>query len=416
MTKINMKSSPPKSLKQIQPFLQMHECNFSFQCKKERNRFIRQTTWNLKYKFLRKKQKGEVIKYVQRITGLSNVQAKRLLALACKGKLKDPKTTKNSTSYRKKYTINDIFLLAEFDDALTNPNGVALQENLRRMFNTYRDKRFCRLKDVSHGHIYNLRRTKIYKKYASKYQHTKPVLENEIGVREKPAPNEPGFLRVDSVHGGDLEKEKGVYYINLVDELTQWEIVVCVEGISERYLTKIWNGVLKSFPFQIKQFHSDNGSEIINKIVDGLLNKLAIKQSKSRPRHHNDNGLVETKNGWIIRKHFGYAYVKSTKAPLINIFLRKYFNDFLNYHRPCAFPTRERLGDGKVRVKYKKENYKTPYEKLKEIDPKGKSLRASVNYASLDMIEMEDTDYDYAVKMKKKYQELLRVLFKKDST
>jgi len=39
--------------------------------------------------------------------------------------------------------------------------------------------------------------------------------------------------------------------------------------------------------------------------VAKLLNKLLIEQTKSRPRHSNDNGLVEAKNGAVIRKHMG---------------------------------------------------------------------------------------------------------------
>jgi transposase InsO family protein len=59
-------------------------------------------------------------------------------------------------------------------------------------------------------------------------------------------------------------------------------------------------------PFPIRGFHSDNGSEFINQTLARLLNKLLIEQTKSRLRHSNDNGLVETKNGAVIRKHMGY--------------------------------------------------------------------------------------------------------------
>ena len=47
--------------------------------------------------------------------------------------------------------------------------------------------------------------------------------------------------------------------------------------------------------FRIRGFHSDNGSEFVNHTVVRLLNKLLIEQTKSRPRHSNDNGLVETR-------------------------------------------------------------------------------------------------------------------------
>jgi hypothetical protein len=278
------------------------------------------------------------------------------------------------------------------------------------MYEEFHDKRFVRLAYISHGQIYNFRKGLLYRKHTLEYQHTNPVFNNEIGIREKPNPLGPGYLRVDSVHGGEKEGQKGVYYINLVDEITQWEVVVCVEGISERFLEAVWRDIWNCFPFGIVQFHSDNGSEFVNKIVAELLNKLNIRQSKSRPRHSNDNGLVETKNGWVIRKHFGYAYVASCKAPLINRYLQKYFNLFLNYHRPCAFPEEVKLENGKVQTVYKRKGYKIPYDKLKEVDPEGKTLKAGQGYEFLDKIAYADTDFEFVEKMNKEYLKLLKAV------
>jgi len=104
----------------------------------------------------------------------------------------------------------------------------------------------------------------------------------------------PGYIRIDTVHQGDMNGSKGVYHINAVDEVTQWEIVASVERISEAYLVPVLEAVLQQFPFVIRGFHSDNGSEFVNRIVAQLLNKLLIRFTRSRPRHSNDNGLVES--------------------------------------------------------------------------------------------------------------------------
>ena len=103
----------------------------------------------------------------------------------------------------------------------------------------------------------------------------------QIGERRKPHPaGRPGFLRVDSVHQGDLDGEKGLYEINLVDEVTQYEFVAAVEGISERFLVPALEGSIEAFPFIIRGFHADNGSEYINHRVAALLRKLHIEESK----------------------------------------------------------------------------------------------------------------------------------------
>jgi hypothetical protein len=99
-----------------------------------------------------------------------------------------------------------------------------------------------------------------------------------IGERRKPDPNgQPGYIRIDSVHQGDRDKQKGVYHLNAVDEVSQFEMVGSVKKISDRYLITILEQMLDSFPFIIKEFHADNGSEYINRNVAALLQKLLIE-------------------------------------------------------------------------------------------------------------------------------------------
>jgi transposase InsO family protein len=130
-----------------------------------------------------------------------------------------------------------------------------------------------------------------------------------IGERRRPQPNgQPRYLRVDTVQG-TWTGVKGLYNITSVDEVTQWQVMGAAQQISEAYLLPVVEGMLAQFPFRIQGFHSDNGSEFINHTVAKLLNKLRIEQTKSRPRHSNDNGLVECKNGAVVRKHMGYTHI-----------------------------------------------------------------------------------------------------------
>ena len=115
---------------------------------------------------------------------------------------------------------------------------------------------------------------------------------------------------MDSVHQGDLDGRKGVYEVNLVDEVTQYEFVAAVEGISERFLLPALEALIEAFPFEIKGFHADNGSEYINYRVARLLRKLHVEEfTKSRPRRSNDNALVESKNASVVRRHLGHAHI-----------------------------------------------------------------------------------------------------------
>ena len=175
-------------------------------------------------------------------------------------------------------------------------------------------------------------------------------------------------MRVDTVHQGDRDGTKGVYYINTVDEVTQYEHIGCVAAISERFLVPVLEALISAYPFEIVGFHADNGSEYINHRVAALLNKLHIGQfTKSRARQCNDNALVESKNGTVIRAYLGYDHIPQRFAPQVNAFTQGVLSPYLNYHRPCLFATEQRDPKGRTRKRYRDHDIATPYEKLKSL-------------------------------------------------
>ncbi len=229
-----------------------------------------------------------------------------------------------------------------------------------------------------------------------------------IGTRKKPIHGgKPGCIRVDSVHQGDLDKEKGVYHINMVDEVTQWEIVGCVEGLSEHFLLPLLEELLEQYPFVVWNFHSDNGSEYINARVARLLQKMIVEQTKSRSRHTNDNALVEGKNN-IIRKHMGYMHIPKRHAQRINQFYRDYFITYLNFHRPCAFATDTIDAKGKVRKVY--DVLLTPFEKFKSLENCEQYLKPEATLVALQTIADAESDTEYAEKMNKEKSKLFKTL------
>ncbi len=213
-------------------------------------------------------------------------------------------------------------------------------------------------------------------------------------------------MRIDTVHQGDFEGKKGAYHINIADEVIQWEVVACVEKISEFYLLPILKDVLDCFPCRVINFHSDNGSEYINKVVAELLNKLMIGQAKSRARHCNDNGFIECKNGKVIRKNFGREYIPAECARDVNEFDKKYFNIYLNFYRPCAFPKIIVDRKGKQRKIYPQELYQTPYQKLKSLPNVKKYLKPGITFAMMDKIAMAKSPNEFAQEMQNAKEKL----------
>jgi len=405
---INMKDNNIVSVEQLQALIQGAE-SLGVESVERKDSIEDVYAWmtdlliRLRYRFLAKKEKGVVRKYLHLYSGYTMSHVDTLIGqYKSAGKIERAPCTQNS--FERVYTREDIALLAEVANAYSQQNAKALRKVCNDMYHVYEDVRFERLQRISASHIYNLKKTPTYQNETLEYTKTKPTAV-DIGVRKKPFPNgRPGFLRVDSVHQGDLDKEKGVYHINLVDEITQDEIVVCVAGISEEFLKPALEEALSSFPFNILNFHSDNGSEYINKTVAKLLNKLVISQTKSRSRRSNDNGLVEGKNAAVIRKHMGRMHIPKRHAGAINDFYREYLNPFVRFHRFCAYPDEEVLESGKIVKKYRE--YKTPIQKLISLPDFEQYLKKGITKESLLLESREQTHLQAAEEMQKARKKL----------
>lgn len=348
------------------------------------------------YRKLKRRDKTLVRKYIRRTTGYSRAQTNRLIrSWKRTGHIK--RLEYKRSVFPRFYTREDIALLAETDKAHNFLSGPATAAILKREYEEFGNFEYKRLSKISASHIYNLRDHQTYQNVTRYFAHTKPT-GVKIGERRKPLPDgRPGFIRVDSVHQGDsLELGKGVYHINFIDEVTQWEMVACVSVISENYLMPILEMILETLPFNVLGFHSDNGSEYINHTVARLLNKLHIDQTKSRPRKSNDNALIETKNGSVVRKHMGYHFIDKSAAPLINEWYQRYFNPYLNFHRPCAFGTVITDKRGKEKIIYKHEDYMPPYEKLKSLPNAEQYLKPGITFKELDKLAYSYSDTEFA--------------------
>lgn len=351
--------------------------------KKEKYEWVGRTLTKFRYFSLSKKERGVVQQYIREMTGLSRSQVNILIGRKKKtGRVYLKKRTQPKFSRR--YNTEDVALLIKVDNAHDRLSGPATKKIFEDEYSIYMNKTYERIRNISSSHIYNLRETRQYSSHGTTVAKTQSV-QRDIGIRKKPTPEgNPGYIRVDTVHQGDTEREKGVYHINLVDEVTQWEVVVATEKISEYYLRPVLVEALKQFPFVLHGFHSDNGGEFINKVVAKLLHKLNVEQTKSRSRKCNDNALIEGKNGSVIRKHMGRNYIHQKHAGRINQFYRTYFNAYLCFHRPCGYATKKTDKRGKIKKYYRQEDYKTPYQKFCLLQNPSQYLKGNITMTELE--------------------------------
>lgn len=399
-----------KTLEQVREFLAgTSAVGFSISSKDESYRWIEQTLARFCYRKRDKTEKGLVLDFMEKVSGYSRIQIKRLVKQYLEtGRIKRHQCT--SKGFARRYTREDIRLLARTDELHGKLSGPATKKLCERAFEVFKQAEYERLAGLSVAHLYNLRGSSTYRNSRAYFDKTRPKAA-PIGERRKPDPQgKPGYLRVDTVHQGDLNRIKGVYHINAVDEVTQFEIVHSVEKISEHYLIPTLEAMIAQFPFVIMGFHADNGSEYINKRVANLLNKLLIELTKSRSRHTNDNALVESKNGSIVRKHLGYEHIAQKWAPLINEFLVEHLNPYVNYHRPCFFSELTTDPKGKQRKRYPYEKIMTPYEKLKSLPDPESHLKSGGSFQALDAIAYAITDNQAAGQMNQAKSKLFQTI------
>jgi transposase InsO family protein len=394
---IKVDNKPSISLDEIRAFLHGSDgVHFAGQQREEIYAWVNGFLEAQKWHQLERSARGLTRRYMEKMTGLSRAQITRLITRFREhGEVRaKPKRRRRFATV---YNREDVALLATVDEMHETLSGPATQKILQRQRYDFGDPRYGRLARISVAHIYRLRHSAGYRKQRVVYQGTRAV-QVAIGERRVPRPEgRPGYLRVDTVHQGDRDGVKGVYHINAVDEVTQWEVVSATSQISETALKPLLAAMLQQFPFRVRGFHSDNGSEFVNHIVAELLNKLLIEQTKSRPRHCNDNALVECKNGAVIRKHMGYGYIAAENAAAMQAFYLQYFNPYLNFHRPCGVPERVISAKGKEQKRYRW--YATPWEILRQLPDVAGYLKGDLTVQEVDGWARRQTDMQAATMM-----------------
>lgn len=355
-----------------------------------------------------KKQRGAIRRYASKVTGLSLPQITRLIR-----SYRRTGTVELRPSLRRrfpgKYTERDVTLLADADRAHERLSGPATQRILRREFEEYGKAEYVRLAGISVSHIYNLRDSQRYRRQAAVFEPTRPSASS-IGDRRRPEPmGRPGYLRADTVHQGDWDGVKGVYHINAVDAVTQWEAVGCAPRINAENLQPVLEAILHQFPFPILGFHVDNGSEYINYTMQEMMKAMMVEFTKSRACRSQDNALVEGKNGAIIRKLIGYGHIPAEHSETLHKFYTAHLNPYLNFHRPCGFATVSLDAKGKRKREYRLENYATPFQKLKSLPGAAEYLKPGIRMEALDRKAATMSDTEFAKKMGAAKAKMLRV-------
>lgn len=408
-----------RTIEQVQAFMQGSAAvGFSPPPESERYAWISRTLSQFAYQGCDRRQRGLLHRFMARVTGYSRAQLNRLIAQHRDHHRLEDRRGPPAVPFATRYGAAALRCLIDIDRAHNTLSGPATKKLAERAVKVHGQGEFASLADISVSHLYNLRKSTGYVKARVHFtETTAPHRPVNIGVRKRPDPQgRAGFLRVDSVHQGDHEGRKGIYYVNVVDCVTQFQAVFAVAAIGEAYLLPVLGSMIEALPFTILGFHSDNGSEYINGRVARLLEKLLIEQTKSRARRSNDNALAESKNGSVIRKLFGYSHIPKQFAEPINRLCQAHLMPYLNFHRPCFFPTTEIDAKGKAVKRYRYADMMTPYEKLKSLPNANSFLKPGVTFEQLDKDSTTMTDNEAAALFTSQRNKIFRQIFKTKTT
>lgn len=407
---IDMNEAKLETIEQIREFLAgTADVQFALSTDEAaRHAFVASVLQRFSYFHRPKGQRSVLLAYLRQLTGYSRQHLTRLVTQYRDRRSLKPRPRANRSSFGRRYRPEDVALLAEVDTLHDTLSGPATKVLLQRAFNVFGDPRFARLCHISVSHLYNLRGSDPYRKQRVVWQGTRPS-PVAIGVRKAPAPKGlPGYIRIDTVHQGDRDGIKGLYHINAVDIVTQWELVASVERIGEAYLLPVIANLLDGFPFIVRGFHSDGGSEYINHDVAQLLQKLLVEFTRSRPRHTNDNALVECKNGAVVRKIMGYGHIPQRHAAAVNDFYGTTLNPYLNFHRPCFFAVDSVDAKGRVRKTYPQTQIMTPWDRLQSIPKYERLLKPGISAAQLMSQAQAISDNEAAHQVQKARRTLIQ--------
>ncbi|MCI0151919.1 DDE-type integrase/transposase/recombinase [Paraburkholderia sediminicola] len=366
----------------------------------------------LRYRRLNRAERGLVLQYLRRFSGFSRAQLTRVVRRVLTGGALLARQGVPSNAFARRYTEADLDALAGAEHEYGRRSGPATVAVLRRMYQVFGDQRFERLQHLSSSHLYNLRRSAAYRsRHTVRTKTRSERKEVPIAVRRAPTPkNRPGFIRIDSAHQGNFKGRQGIYHINAVDCVTQWEVVATMPSLTRKHMLPVLRDMLDQFPFRILGFHSDGGTEYVNYEVARMLEQARIDFTRSRPRQCNDNALAESKNGSVVRRQFGYSYIPAERAILFNDFCRAHLNPFRNFHRPCLFGTEapDPRKPGRTRRVHRREDVMTPLEKFGNLPQADRFLRDGITQEGLRQEARSLTDIEAARQVREARESMLR--------
>jgi hypothetical protein len=199
------------------------------------------------------------------------------------------------------------------------------------------------------------------------YGRTKPglLLKHQIPVKtDSWDVRTPGFTEIDLVsHSGNSGAGEFGHTLNVTDIHSAWTESRAVLGRSQKVVLEALNEVEQALPFPLMGVDCDNGSEFINRHLQGWCQSNNIQLTRGRPYKKDDNAHVEQKNWTHVRKLMGWdRYDSEAALEAMNNLYRTELRWLLNLYLPSVKLVKKIRVGSKLRRVY--DPPQTPLERV----------------------------------------------------
>ena len=186
---------------------------------------------------------------------------------------------------------------------------------------------------------------------------------------------EPGHFEVDLVHHcGPTACGEYVCSLQMLDVATAWSERAATLGRSYLVMEDAFLCILARLPFPVLEIHPDNDSVFFNHHMLRFWGEIVqgVRLSRSRPYHKNDNRFAEQKNSSLIRAYLGHERLDTVAQTLALNHLYDQMWLYYNFFQPVMRLDEKIIlpaGDGRpARVKYRHDDACTPFDRLCDTD------------------------------------------------
>ena len=211
---------------------------------------------------------------------------------------------------------------------------------------------------------------------------TKPAasLKSRIPVRTFYTSEErkkPGFRQIDTVHHcGQATSGQYIHTLTVTDIATGWIELYPLPNNAHRWVFEALADVKNTSVLPVLEFHSDNGSEFINRVTEKWCKDENILFTRSRDRKKNDNCFVEQKNGAVVREYVGRDRLEGFEEQALLKEIYTHLVPLLNYFMPTQKLKRKTRTGSKESKSY--DEPRSPYHRLMEFTGLPREIKNSL--------------------------------------